>query len=348
MAPLRLNCPECDAPLTVRDPEALAGKRVKCPKCGTAVRVPEPEDEDEAPKARGPAKAAARRRDDEDEERPARRTRADEDEEEERPAARRKRAAEDEEEDERPASRRKRAAEDDGDEDERPAGRKRGRGEDEDRPKKKGKKAAGNPALVRNIIGGVVLVAAVTAAIIVWVNRSKDKAPGADVRGADVKGGEGPPPGPPSRTQWVVSRVQLSDPRAELVLVPHLDRYAFALRCRVKYRFIEGEPRRPFTYVFDYSTGPGHTSKTLRSGRELAREGELVLDPEPAQLGWERIDLAALRARGLQDIKVDPANVPKEVTISVLEGASEHGPFRQVSESVSGPVVAKESYPLPK
>ena len=203
MATLQLTCPECESKITVRNADDSAGKRVKCPKCGTGVRVPEREEEDDdAPKARGPARTAARRRDEEDDERPARRKRpADEEEDEdERPAARRKRATDDEEaEDERPAARRKRGADDD--EDDRPARRKRGRDEDEEKPRKKGQKAGANNAmLIRNVIGGVLLLVAVVLAIVVWVQRSNRddkvvKKTNNDDEGAPVLFAGGPQPG---------------------------------------------------------------------------------------------------------------------------------------------------------
>ncbi|MBV9125113.1 MAG: hypothetical protein JO112_17290 [Planctomycetes bacterium] len=83
---LSVTCPECDKKLQVRD--ELAGKKVKCPGCGTVVGVPAPkvkaggpatarstgngdDEEDQEPRGRSAAKAPARgqrpRKKDEDE-----------------------------------------------------------------------------------------------------------------------------------------------------------------------------------------------------------------------------------------------------------------------------------------
>ena len=96
-------CTNCKS--KIRVPDAAAGKRVKCPKCATAIQVPLTEEAAPAPApsvlddadnpfsdmgASDPAPPARRRNDDEDDEAPAppprRRARAD-DEDDDRPLA---------------------------------------------------------------------------------------------------------------------------------------------------------------------------------------------------------------------------------------------------------------------
>ena len=74
--PIAFSCPECDKPLRVKD--ELAGRKIKCPGCASAVAVPESDEgaaitkaparkKVEAPTARKPVKKSARVVDDDDE-----------------------------------------------------------------------------------------------------------------------------------------------------------------------------------------------------------------------------------------------------------------------------------------
>jgi hypothetical protein len=113
-------CSNCSAKLNA--PDSAAGKKVKCPKCQTAMVVPEPLPAEEAFEvvAESPAK---------------------------KPTAKPVVKAEvtlDDDEDAKPRKKRVAAEYDDDDDDER--------------PRKKKKAAAGDSMMVRNIIGGVVLV----------------------------------------------------------------------------------------------------------------------------------------------------------------------------------------------
>jgi predicted Zn finger-like uncharacterized protein len=92
---IAITCPSCEAELRLRD--ELAGRKVRCPKCGAAVGVPKHEPTEEAEKFRSsPRRRSASRIDedrkgDDDERRPRRRrdTWEDEDEEDYRPRRRR-------------------------------------------------------------------------------------------------------------------------------------------------------------------------------------------------------------------------------------------------------------------
>ena len=160
--PVSVVCPGCSAKLNA--PDAAAGKRVKCPKCQQPIAVPaavadfEVVEAEPAPPPKKPApKPAAKPQvktdvvldDDEEDEKPAKkRAKAvvEEDDEDERP---RKKKKADEDEDEQPKKKRKAAAAE-SDED-----------EDGEKPKKKKKKRKADEEggrLVRNIVGGVVLV----------------------------------------------------------------------------------------------------------------------------------------------------------------------------------------------
>jgi predicted Zn finger-like uncharacterized protein len=101
--PIAISCPSCEAELRLRD--ELAGRKVRCPRCGGVIAVPRdafPNEVEQAEEVRpeDPPKtgSAARRRqdrdlDDDDEERPRRRRGAWEDDEDEddRPRRRRRR-----------------------------------------------------------------------------------------------------------------------------------------------------------------------------------------------------------------------------------------------------------------
>src|SRR5579885_3103000 len=51
--PITLVCPFCDQPRQI--PEGFPGEHVKCHKCGSLVRVPAPEEEEELKRRRAPA-----------------------------------------------------------------------------------------------------------------------------------------------------------------------------------------------------------------------------------------------------------------------------------------------------
>jgi predicted Zn finger-like uncharacterized protein len=76
---IAFSCTSCEASMKVRD--NLAGRKVKCPKCGELTRVPDEYEEEED----RPARARTRREQDDDEDRPRRKSRPaiedDEDEE---------------------------------------------------------------------------------------------------------------------------------------------------------------------------------------------------------------------------------------------------------------------------
>jgi WD40 repeat protein len=153
--PIPVQCSKCSAKLSA--PDAAAGKKLKCPKCGSPITVPAPaapafevvDDPAPAPTKKAaqaevesapvPAKKAARAEVDEDErtdERPKRK-RSDEDAEEEDAKPRKKRRDEEEDEDE---PRKKRSKDEDNEEeDDRPRKKKRSEeeAEDNDRPRKK-------------------------------------------------------------------------------------------------------------------------------------------------------------------------------------------------------------------
>jgi uncharacterized Zn finger protein (UPF0148 family) len=65
--PISFSCPACDRPLKVKD--ELAGRKVKCPKCGEGVVVPA-EEEDEKAAVGPPPKKSRPQEHDEEEDRP--------------------------------------------------------------------------------------------------------------------------------------------------------------------------------------------------------------------------------------------------------------------------------------
>ena len=165
--PVPVTCPGCSAKMNA--PDAAAGKKVKCLKCQQIITVPAPavadfevvedepapkkptvsapakpkskavveiddeEDEDDRPRKKKPAKAVV----EDDDDRPRKK----------KPAKAIVEDDEDDDEDDRPRKKRRAAVEDDED-------------DDDDRPRKKKKKRAGESgtSLVRNIVGGVVLL----------------------------------------------------------------------------------------------------------------------------------------------------------------------------------------------
>jgi hypothetical protein len=115
---IALACPECDRQMKVKD--EMAGRRVKCPGCGSAITVPSPEDEEQVAE-----EAVAKK--------VVRKTRPAEDDADDEPAPKKKRVVEDEDQ---------------------------GEEEEEERPrKKKKKKKEGNKTvLIGAIVGAVLLV----------------------------------------------------------------------------------------------------------------------------------------------------------------------------------------------
>jgi hypothetical protein len=129
-------CPECSAKLNA--PDSAAGKKVKCPKCQTAMVVPTPLPEEPAfevvdEPAKKPAAAA----------KPVVKAKVKAEIEDDGEKPRKKRVSAEIEDDEKPRKKRQ----DESDED-----------EEDDRPRKKKKPAAGNSNMTRNIIGSVVLL----------------------------------------------------------------------------------------------------------------------------------------------------------------------------------------------
>jgi hypothetical protein len=146
-------CTNCSAKLNA--PDSAAGKKVKCPKCQTSMIVPEPLPEEPAFEVVDEPEPAKKPK--------AKATVADDEEEEEKP--RKNRVEAESEEEEKP--RKKRQAERDED--------------DEERPKKKRKKqeeSEGNSMMVRNIIGGVVLLVLLGVAGWVYYDKFGKKDPG--------------------------------------------------------------------------------------------------------------------------------------------------------------------------
>ena len=158
---IEFSCAECDRTIKVKD--ELAGRRVKCPGCATAITVPVSEEE-EAPSPK--KKPAAKRRDEEEDERPARKKAAarDEDGDEDRP-------------------RKKAARRDEDDEDDRPRKRRRDEEED-DRPRRKKKAAPAKSSLplILAIVGGVVLLAGVGVGVW-WMTSGTGKTGGPNAGG---------------------------------------------------------------------------------------------------------------------------------------------------------------------
>jgi predicted Zn finger-like uncharacterized protein len=140
--PFPIDCPECDARLQV--PDTLAGKRVKCKKCGESFLAKRPADRD----------------DDDEEDAPARARRRIDDEEDDRPRGRRPRD-DVEDEDERP---RKRARDEDDD-------------EDEPRPRKKGKKKKKQTPVFLFVAIGLGALAFIGGAVGLIVYLTGDKKP---------------------------------------------------------------------------------------------------------------------------------------------------------------------------
>lgn len=220
----------CTCGVKLKAPDAAAGKRVKCPKCGAGLVVPVPapepdfefvDDEPAPPPVAAVAKPVAKPKpqlieDDEDEPRPAKKkARVIDDEEDARPA--KKKAAKpvevdepvddeeekpkkksrrdrDEEEDEKPAKKSRRDRDDD--DDEKPAKKSRrsrdDEDEDEDAPKKgKGKKKSNLPLILG--IGGGVLVLAVVGIVVgvVMMSGNTDQTKGTNT----TPGGSGGPGG---------------------------------------------------------------------------------------------------------------------------------------------------------
>ena len=146
--PIPVTCSSCPAKMNA--PDAAAGKKVKCPKCQQIITVPAPAaapgfevvEDEPAPKkptvsvpAKPKSKAVVEIDDEEDEDEKPRKKKS-------------AKAVVDDDDDDRPRKKRRAVAEDDED-------------DDDDRPRKKRKKqraGEGGTSLVRNIVGGVVLL----------------------------------------------------------------------------------------------------------------------------------------------------------------------------------------------
>jgi hypothetical protein len=183
--PIAVTCPGCSA--RMKAPDAAAGKKVKCPKCQGAITVPgsaqfEVVDEPSAPAKHpgfggGPKPAIEAAPEVLEEEKPRPKTRAEDDDEGEKPRKKSKAAVEEDDENEKPRKRRRdedderdeddkprKKRRDEDDEDDKPRKKTRDQDDEDDRPTKKKKKKrsaddeGGGTNLVRNIIGGVLLV----------------------------------------------------------------------------------------------------------------------------------------------------------------------------------------------
>jgi hypothetical protein len=172
--PIAVICPSCSAKLNA--PDIAAGKKVKCPRCQGLMIVPQPEPEPMAFEVvdEEPARPAAPT--------PAR-TKA---------PARVKADVELDDEDERPRKKTRVVVDDDDD-------------DEDDRPRKKKKKAdADNSMLIRNIVGGVLLVILLGVAGYIFYDRfqkskddtasksNTDDGGGAPVINPRIVGGDGP------------------------------------------------------------------------------------------------------------------------------------------------------------
>jgi hypothetical protein len=177
--PITWNC-SCGKTLRVAD--NLAGRRVKCPVCESAVSVPQAnpafeviEDVDSMPPPPPPSKPSTTRvraevtADDE----PRKRRRVDDDDDDDRPRNKKRTDDEDEDEDERP--RKKRRSDDEDEDDERPKGKKRRDDDEKPRKKKKqfkkGKTVNNNFRMEHGILNAGVLggLAAMVGAVIWFV-----------------------------------------------------------------------------------------------------------------------------------------------------------------------------------
>src|SRR5262245_30573282 len=167
--PFSIVCPECDARLQV--PDALAGKRIKCKKCGGSFVVRRGADRDDGEEDERPTRAAApkaRRRADEEEDRPA------------RPSANARRRDEDDRDEDRP----RRRSRDENDEDDEPRRRS----------KKGKKKAAGSPAVLFALlgVGALVVIGGGIAAYVLLVGDKKPDGTGGPAGLPGAPGGGSP------------------------------------------------------------------------------------------------------------------------------------------------------------
>lgn len=178
-------CPSCATKLNV--PEAAAGKRVKCPKCQTAIPVPaefeEIEPDDDRPRK-------TKRRTEDDEPRQSSRRRSEEDNEEDRPVRGKSR----------------RAAEEEGDE------------EDDRKPKKKkAAKKSNLPIILVGVAVGLFVMCGGLLAVGYWLS-TPAPSPQLGTRGPQNPGNSGGPidltPGVTLEPGWVV----FEDPRNEIRL----------------------------------------------------------------------------------------------------------------------------------
>jgi hypothetical protein len=206
--PISVTCNGCQAKLNA--PDAAAGKRVKCPKCGGVISIPAavaPEYEVVEDASPAPAKARKPQMVDEDEKPRAKKPRVEDDE---KP---RKKAARADDEDERPRKK-KAAVEDD---DEKPRRRKARDESDEDdaRPRNKKGKKGGMVGLVIGLVVMLILVPAVAAVVYFQFFANNGTAAVTTKPGPVVPIGPGPVgPGPvgPSPTPVTTPTTQPGDP----------------------------------------------------------------------------------------------------------------------------------------
>ncbi len=180
--PIAILCGSCEAKLNA--PDAAAGKRVKCPKCGMLLKIPLPEPEPDAdfeviadepkpkPATKAPPPAKLKPK-------PVLLDESDEDEVD-RPAAKKKpkpAVLEDEEARpvKKPAKQSARAADDEEDEDDTPRPKKKGNG-------KKVAPKSNRPLIIGGSVGGVLLLG-----LIVWLAFLRGGDGG--TRGTDGRGG---------------------------------------------------------------------------------------------------------------------------------------------------------------
>ncbi len=188
--PIVVACP-CGTKL--RAPDAAAGKRVKCPKCGTPLSVPAAADFEEVEDAPPPVASPAKKKPtpvdaDDDAPRPAKKPPV--------VAARAKPARVEADDADTPKTKRRR------DEDEEPPKTKRRRDDDEDDTPKKGK---GKPAKAKSklplilgvVIGGVVLLG-LAGVVVGIILSSNGQASAATNQGTGTRVVVNPIPNPPN------------------------------------------------------------------------------------------------------------------------------------------------------
>jgi hypothetical protein len=257
--PVTIACPNCDD--RHEAPDDIAGKKVRCKKCGETFRARPVEEDvgDDRPAGRA-AKSASKSRP-----RPA----ADDAGEDERPSRRTGQAARRREEDDEPD---RDAGED------RPRRRSREEDDEADEPrprKKKGKKAkkAGRP---------VVLVISIGVLILVFVgifsgDREPDAAPSGPVSDAGADGGAA---GDPALPGWV----EFADPNGQFkVRVPRMP----AAPTKQQWPLANGELAEATIYTVEIGGGLYAVAHLVVPGREAGAPADPVLDDTIGEgIGW--------------------------------------------------------------